>query len=123
MILSGGFNVYPRNIEEAIYEHPAVEECTVIGVTDPYRGQSAKAFIKLRPNAAAFTFEELKSFLKDKLGKHEMPVAMEIRDTLPKRSEEHTSELQSLMRISYAVFCLKTKMNYTHYTNTYHDIR
>src|SRR3546814_12801397 len=60
------------------------EECTVIGVTDPYRGQSAKAFIKLRPNAAAFTFEELKSFLKDKLGKHEMPVAMEIRDTLPK---------------------------------------
>jgi len=84
MILSGGFNVYPRNIEEAIYEHPAVEECTVIGVPDQYRGQSAKAFIKLKPNAAAFTFEELKDFLKDKLGKHEMPVAMEIRDALPK---------------------------------------
>jgi len=84
MILSGGFNVYPRNIEEAIYEHPSVEECTVIGISDQYRGQSAKAFIKLKPGAAAFTFDQLKDFLKDKLGKHEMPVAMDIRDALPK---------------------------------------
>ena len=84
MILSGGFNVYPRNIEEAIYEHPSVEECTVIGIPDQYRGQSAKAFIKLKPDAKAFTFDELKTFLKDKLGKHEMPAAMDIRDALPK---------------------------------------
>ena len=84
MILSGGFNVYPRNIEEAIYEHPSVEECTVIGVPDEYRGQSAKAFIKLKAGATGFSFDELKGFLKDKLGKHEMPVAMEIRDALPK---------------------------------------
>lgn len=84
MILSGGFNVYPRNIEEAIYEHPAVEECTVIGIPDQYRGQSAKAFIKLKPNTRPFTYEELKEFLKDKLGKHEMPVAMDIREALPK---------------------------------------
>lgn len=84
MILSGGFNVYPRNIEEAIYEHPSVEECTVIGVPDQYRGQSAKAFIKLKPGAPNFDFDALKSFLKDKLGKHEMPVAMEIREALPK---------------------------------------
>lgn len=84
MILSGGFNVYPRNIEEAIYEHPSVEECTVIGIPDQYRGQSAKAFIKLKAGAPVFTFEELKEFLKDKLGKHEMPVAMDIREALPK---------------------------------------
>ncbi|WP_430398062.1 long-chain-fatty-acid--CoA ligase [Ferrovibrio sp.] len=84
MILSGGFNVYPRNIEEAIYEHPSVEECTVVGVPDEYRGQSAKAFIKLKPGAAAISFDDLKSFLKDKLGKHEMPAAMEIREALPK---------------------------------------
>lgn len=84
MILSGGFNVYPRNIEEAIYEHPSVEECTVIGIPDQYRGQSAKAFIKLKPNAAALNFDQLRDFLKDKLGKHEMPVGMEIRDALPK---------------------------------------
>jgi len=84
MILSGGFNVYPRNIEEAIYEHPGVEECTVIGIPDQYRGQSAKAFIKLKPDAKPFSFDELKTFLKDKLGKHEMPVDMEIRAALPK---------------------------------------
>jgi len=84
MILSGGFNVYPRNIEEAIYEHPSVEECTVVGVPDEYRGQSAKAFIKLKPGATALSFDDLKTFLKDKLGKHEMPAAMEIREALPK---------------------------------------
>ncbi len=84
MILSGGFNVYPRNIEEAVYEHPSVEECTVIGIPDQYRGQSAKAFIKLKPGAATLSFDELKNFLKDKLGKHEMPASMEIRDALPK---------------------------------------
>ncbi len=84
MILSGGFNVYPRNIEEAIYEHPAVAEVTVIGIPDDYRGQSAKAFIKLKDGVAPFTFDELKAFLKEKLGKHEMPAAMEIRAALPK---------------------------------------
>jgi long-chain acyl-CoA synthetase len=84
MILSGGFNVFPRNIEEAIYEHPAVAEVTVIGVPDDYRGQSAKAFIALKPGAAPFGFEDLKAFLADKLAKYEMPVAMEIRASLPK---------------------------------------
>ena len=84
MILSGGFNVFPRNIEEAIYEHPAVAEVTVIGVPDPYRGQSAKAFIALKPGHAAFGIDELKSFLADKLAKYEMPTEMEIRASLPK---------------------------------------
>jgi len=84
MLLCGGFNVYPRTIEEAIYTHPAVEEVSVIGIRDPYRGQSPKAFIKLKSGAAAFTLDELKTFLKDKLGKHEMISAMEIRPELPK---------------------------------------
>ena len=53
MIISGGFNVYPRVIEEAIYEHPAVEEAIVIGVPDAYRGEAAKAFVKLRTAAPA----------------------------------------------------------------------
>ncbi|CAN5759900.1 long-chain fatty acid--CoA ligase [soil metagenome] len=84
MLLCGGYNVYPRNIEEAIYEHPAVAEVSVIGIPDEYRGQSPKAFIKLKTGAPVFTIDELKLFLKDRLGKHEMLQTMEIRAELPK---------------------------------------
>ncbi len=84
MIVSGGFNVYPRTIEEAIYEHPGVAEVIVIGVPDSYRGEAAKAFVRLKPGAATFTLEELRAFLADKLGKHEMPAHLELRDALPK---------------------------------------
>ncbi|GGF02379.1 dicarboxylate--CoA ligase PimA [Aliidongia dinghuensis] len=84
MILSGGFNVYPRLIEEAIYEHPAVAEVIVIGVPDAYRGESAKAFVTLRDGAAAPSLDDLRAFLADKVGKHELPAALEIRDSLPK---------------------------------------
>jgi long-chain acyl-CoA synthetase len=83
MILAGGFNVFPRIIEEAIYEHPAVAEVTVIGVPDSYRGEAAKAFIVLKPGQR-LGFDELKAFLSDKLGRHEMPAEMELRDSLPK---------------------------------------
>ena len=84
MLLCGGFNVYPRIIEEAIYKHPSIEEVSVIGIRDEYRGQSPKAFIKLKAGAPPITFEEMKNFLKDKLGKHEQLGAMEIRPDLPK---------------------------------------
>ena len=84
MILCSGFNVYPRNLEEAIYEHPAVAEVSVIGIPDPYRGQSPKAFVKLKPGAPAFTLAELQAFLKDRLGKHEMIQALDLRAELPK---------------------------------------
>ena len=84
MILCGGYNVYPRLIEEAIYEHPSVSEVIVIGVHDAYRGQSPKAFVALKPGAAPFTLDELKAFLGDRIGKHEMVQALEIRAELPK---------------------------------------
>jgi long-chain acyl-CoA synthetase len=84
MILSGGFNVYPAQIEQAIYEHPDVAECIVIGVPDAYRGQAAKAYVALKPGAAPFTLEALRGFLADRLGKHEMPAALAIRDSLPR---------------------------------------
>ena len=84
MLLCSGFNVYPRTIEEAIYAHPSVAEVCVIGIPDEYRGQSPKAFIALKAGASAFTLDELKAFLKDRIGKHEMVGAMEIRDTLPR---------------------------------------
>jgi len=84
MLLCGGYNVYPRVIEEAIYEHESVEEVCVIGIPDAYRGQSPKAFIKLKKDAPVFTLDELKAFLKDRIGKHEMVAEMELRDALPK---------------------------------------
>lgn len=84
MILSGGFNVYPAQVEQAIYEHPDVAECIVIGIPDAYRGQAAKAYVALKPGARGFALEELRAFLADRLGRHEMPAALEIRETLPK---------------------------------------
>jgi long-chain acyl-CoA synthetase len=84
MIISGGFNVYPNVIEQAIYEHPSVEECAVIGVKDPYRGEAAKAFVKLKAGAPSFSLEELNAFLADKIGRHEMPALIEFRTSLPR---------------------------------------
>jgi long-chain acyl-CoA synthetase len=84
MIISGGFNVYPQMIEQAIYEHPAVQEVVVIGIPDAYRGEAAKAFVKLRAGASAFTLDELRAFLSGKIGKHELPAALEFKDELPK---------------------------------------
>ena len=84
MIISGGFNVYPQMIEQAIYTHPSVQEVIVIGIPDDYRGESAKAFITLRAGAQQFTIDELRSFLAGKLGKHELPAALEFAAELPR---------------------------------------
>ncbi len=84
MLICGGFNVYPRNIEEAIYRHPDVEEVIVIGIPDAYRGQSPKAFIKFKAGRTPLSLAQLKLFLADYLGKHEMLQAMEARAELPK---------------------------------------
>ena len=86
MIISGGFNVYPQMIEQAIYEHPGVHEVIVIGIPDAYRGEAAKAFVKLRAGATSFTLDELKTFLAGKLGKHEIPAALDFVDDLPRTS-------------------------------------
>jgi long-chain acyl-CoA synthetase len=84
MIISGGFNVYPQMIEQAIYTHPAVQEVIVIGIPDDYRGEAAKAFVKLRAGAEPFGVEELRAFLTGKLGKHELPAALDFVDELPR---------------------------------------
>jgi len=83
LILCSGYNVYPRMVEEAIYLHPAVAEVTVIGVDDDYRGQSPKAFVKLK-EGEKITEDEMKTFLADKLSKIEMPSRIEFRLELPK---------------------------------------
>jgi long-chain acyl-CoA synthetase len=84
MIISGGFNVYPQMIEQAIYTHPAAQEVIVIGIPDQYRGEAAKAFVKLRAGAEPFTLDELRAFLTGKLGKHELPAAVAFVDELPR---------------------------------------
>ncbi len=84
MLLCGGFNVYPRVLEEAIYEHPSVAEVCVIGLPDDYRGQSPKAFVVLKAGAEPLELDALKAFLKDRLGKHEMIGHLEVRAELPK---------------------------------------
>ncbi len=83
LIICSGFNVYPRRIEEAIYEHPAVEEVTVIGIKDSYRGEAPKAFIKLKSGMSA-TVAEIFKHLEPKISKIEMPSQIEFRDSLPK---------------------------------------
>ncbi|UJX45126.1 long-chain fatty acid--CoA ligase [Xanthobacter sp. YC-JY1] len=83
VILCGGYNVYPRMIEEALYLHPAVAEAVAIGIPDSYRGQAPKAFVTLRKDAQA-TPAELMEFLSAQISKIEMPKAIEIRDSLPK---------------------------------------
>ena len=83
MILSGGFNVYPLVIENAVHQHPAVSEAIAIGVPDAYRGESAKVFVVLNKGADPFTLDELRLFLTDRLGRHEIPRYLEFRETLP----------------------------------------
>lgn len=83
LIICSGYNVYPRRVEDAIYTHPAVEEVTVIGVPDKYRGEAPKAFVKLRGGQTA-TADDIMKHLGSKLSKIELPAEIEFRDELPK---------------------------------------
>ncbi len=83
VIIAGGYNIYPRVLEEALYQHAAVREAVVIGVPDAYRGQAPKAFVTLKAGGAA-TPDELRAFLAGYVSKIEMPREVEIRAELPK---------------------------------------
>jgi long-chain acyl-CoA synthetase len=83
LIIAGGFNVYPREVEEVLYEHPKVLEAAVCGVPDAYRGEIVKAFIVLRPGEEA-TVEEIRDFSKERLAPYKVPRAVEFREELPK---------------------------------------
>jgi long-chain acyl-CoA synthetase len=83
MIISGGYNIYPREIEEVLYQHPAVLEAAAIGVPDSYRGESAKAFVVLKPGQTA-TADELIAYCKQHLAPYKVPRAIDFRDALPK---------------------------------------
>ncbi|MFD1433542.1 long-chain fatty acid--CoA ligase [Kroppenstedtia eburnea] len=83
MIIAGGFNIYPREVEEVLYDHPAVQEVAVIGVPDPYRGETVKAFLVLKPDAKV-TEQELNTYCRSKLANYKVPRLYEFRDQLPK---------------------------------------
>ncbi len=83
MIIAGGFNIYPREIEEVLFEHPSVQEASVIGVPDPYRGETVKAFIVLKAGTKV-SEEELDQFSREKLAAYKIPRIYEFRKELPK---------------------------------------
>lgn len=82
LILVGGHNVYPREVEEVLYQHPAVLEAAVIGVPDEYRGESVKAFVVLRPGESV-TGAEITAFCRGQLSAYKAPRQVEFRAALP----------------------------------------
>jgi long-chain acyl-CoA synthetase len=82
-INAGGYKVWPREVEDVLYEHDAVKEAAVVGVPDEYRGETVKAFVSLRPGKTA-TAEELIAFSKDRLAAYKYPRQVEFLDEIPK---------------------------------------
>ena len=83
MILAGGFNIYPREIEEVLYQHPKVKEAVAVGLPDPYRGETPKVYICLKDGETC-TAEEMLDFCRQNLAKYKVPTAVEFRQDLPK---------------------------------------
>ncbi len=83
MIISGGYNIYPRDVEEVLYQHPKISEAAVIGVPDKYKGEVVKAFVVLKPGCEA-TVEEIIEFCKKNLASYKVPKIVEFVEELPK---------------------------------------
>jgi long-chain acyl-CoA synthetase len=83
MIIAGGYNIYPREIEEVLYEHPEIQETVVVGVPDPYRGETVKAYVVLKESAKV-TEDELNQFTRKYLAAYKIPRVYEFRTELPK---------------------------------------
>src|SRR5688572_27963409 len=83
MIIVGGFNVYPGEIESVLFTHPAVMEACVIGVPDAYRGEAVKAFVVLKPGSET-TVDDLKAHCARDLAEFKRPTEFEFRESLPK---------------------------------------
>jgi len=83
IIIASGFNIYPREVEEVLYEHPAVVEASVVGVKDSYRGETVKAYVVLKEGVVV-TEEELDQFMRNKIASFKVPRIYEFRKELPK---------------------------------------
>ncbi|GAB5601571.1 long-chain fatty acid--CoA ligase [Thermus sp. FJN-A] len=87
MIIAGGYNIYPREVEEVLYQHPAVQEAAVLGLPDPYRGETVAAFLVLKPDyRGKVTEKDIEAFCRQNLAAYKVPRILEFRDSLPKSS-------------------------------------
>ncbi|GFZ89021.1 hypothetical protein GCM10010978_30610 [Compostibacillus humi] len=84
VIIASGYNIYPREVEEILYEHPSVQETVVCGVPDSYRGETVKAFVLLTEDSVQVTEQELISFCRERLAHFKVPTSVEFREVLPK---------------------------------------
>ena len=80
---TGGYNIYPREIDEVLYQHPKIADAVAIGIADEYRGETVKAFVVLKEGEAA-TAEEIIRFCRGKLAAYKSPKFVEFRQELPK---------------------------------------
>jgi long-chain acyl-CoA synthetase len=83
MIIAGGFNIYPKDIDQVLTEHPKVAEAVSVGLPDRYRGETVKAFVVLKPGQSA-TEEEILAFCRKNMAKYKIPTCVEFRQVLPK---------------------------------------
>ncbi|CAI6016758.1 long-chain-fatty-acid--CoA ligase [Cohnella sp. JJ-181] len=83
VIIAGGYNIFPREIEEVLFEHPAIEEAVALGVPDPYRGETVKVYAVLKAGAS-LTEAELKAWCRERLAAYKVPRVYAFRDSLPK---------------------------------------
>jgi len=83
MIIAGGYNIYPREIDEILYEHPKIQEACAVGIPDPYRGETVKAFVVVKPGES-LTEEEVISYCREKMAAYKAPKTVEFLDELPK---------------------------------------
>jgi DNA-binding GntR family transcriptional regulator len=85
MIVASGFKVWPREVEEVLYQHPAVLEAAVVGVPDPYRGETVKAYVSLKVGVQA-SADEIKAFARERMAAYKYPRQVEITDEIPKNA-------------------------------------
>lgn len=83
MIIAGGYNIYPRDIDEVLFEHPKIQEACAVGLPDPYRGETVKVFVVTKPGEV-MTEEEVISYCREKLAVYKVPKLVEFMDDLPK---------------------------------------
>jgi long-chain acyl-CoA synthetase len=83
LIIAGGYNIYPREVEEVLYQHPAVLEASVVGVPDQYRGETVRAYVVVKPGQRV-TADDLDAFCRERLAAYKVPRQYEFRDELPK---------------------------------------